>query len=423
MEGARLPPEGSGPEKRPPWPRWIDGELAVVAAGIALGSLALGGRHDFTAWRSALLGAAILPWIVETRVTFPRLPFAGWVIGWEAAYLFAGGDPFSLMLLVLLVGRISAVGSLWESLLVAAACIAVPVARSLTPGYSTLWAYWTVAVGIAYLAGRSLDYQRRLVAELRVAQAELARRAASEERQRIARELHDVIAHSLTVTMLHLTAARLALEADPREAADALAEAERLGRQSLADVRRAVGVLRAGGDRGEHGGTESPLPAAEDIPELVRRYREAGLGVELRMEGDPSALPAAAGLAAYRIVQESLNNVVRHAPGARADVEVRVGPSEAVIVVRDSGPPDVPSAGGHRDGGGLGVMGMRERAGLLGGVLRAGPDGAGWTVECRFPLQDQAVAEPGEPLPASGVPDPGSDPPRPSPNVVQTATP
>ncbi len=390
MERASGPDGGSRFTPKSPWPRWIDGELAIVAAGIALGSLALGGRHEFTAWRLALLGAAIVPWVLETRVTFPLLPFSAWVIGWETAYLFSGGDPFSLMLFVLLVGRTSAVGTLTESRLVAAGCVAVPAVRSLTvAGYSTSWAYWTVAVGIAYLAGRSMNYQRRLVAELHAAQAELARRAASEERQRIARELHDVIAHSLTVTMLHLTAARLALENDSGEAAEALAEAERLGRQSLADVRRAVGVLRDGGERGA---TESPLPGAADIPDLVGRYRDAGLAVELRMDGDPAGMRAAAGLAAYRIVQESLSNVVRHAPGARADVGVQVGSREAVVRVRDSGP-----GGGHRavpagDGGGLGLMGMRERATLLGGTFRAERSGAGWTVECRLPLQDEAGA-------------------------------
>src|SRR6266496_1539643 len=131
---------------RSPWPRWIDGELAVVAVGIAVGSLALGGRHEFTSWRSALLAAAVLPWVLETRVTFPTLLLAGWVVGWESAYLFSGGEPFSLMLFVLLAGRTSAVGTRAESRLVAAGCVAVPIVRSLAvPGYSTLWAYWTVA--------------------------------------------------------------------------------------------------------------------------------------------------------------------------------------------------------------------------------------------------------------------------------------
>jgi signal transduction histidine kinase len=402
MEPASGPGGGSRPTQSSSLPRWIDWELAMVAAGIAVGSLALGGRHEFTAWRSALLGAAILPWVLETRVTFPQLAFAGWIVGWESAYLFLGGDPFSLMLFVLLVGRTAAVGTRWESRLVAAGCVAVPVVRSLTvPGYSALWAYWSVAVGIAYLAGRSMNYQRRLVAELHAAQAELSRRAAWEERQRIARELHDVIAHSLTVTMLHVTAARLALDHDPQEAAEALGDAERLGRQSLADVRRAVGVLRVGLDRGA---TESPLPSAADIPDLVGRYRDAGLAVELRMEGDPSVLPAAAGLAAYRIVQESLSNVVRHATGARTTVDVRVAAREAVIRVRDSGAPRGPGAVASRDGGGLGLVGMRERAVLLGGTLRAEPEGVGWIVECRLPVQDPAAVGSAEATPAPITP-------------------
>jgi len=388
----------------------------VVAVGIAVGSMALGGRHEFTVWRSALLGMAILPWgLGATRLPLPRLVFSAWVIGWESAYLFSGGESFSLMLLVLLTGRMAAEGGLGEARLVAAGGCAVPIVRSLTvPGYSTLWVYWTVAVGIAYLAGRAMSYQRRLLDELHAAQAELARRAASEERRRIARELHDVIAHSLTVTMLHLTAARLALETDPREAAEALADAERLGRQSLADVRRAVGLLQAG----DEGGTETPLPSAADIPELVRRYREAGLAVELRLEGEPSRLGAATGLASYRIVQESLNNVVRHAPGAKAEVEVRVGPVEAAIRVRDTGapgtaPPPGPAAKAHPDpgdGGGLGVMGMRERASLLGGTFRAGPEGRGWAVACSLPLQEQdtATASPDERLRVEAPSAPGT---------------
>ncbi len=374
-----------GLAERGPWPRWIDGELAVVAIGLAAGTVAIGGRDQITPLRLALLGAAVLPWIIESLgVTMPPLVFAGWVAGAEAAFLFDGGETFSLMLLILLTGRTAAGARALDAYVVAAASVAVPVIRSITaPGYTNLWTYWSAATVIAYLAGRSMRYQRQLVEELRGAQAELARRAASDERQRIARELHDVIAHSLTVTMLHLTAARLALETDPGEAAAALAEAERLGRQSLADVRRAVGVLRAG----REGGTASPLPSAADIADLVDRYGEAGLSVSLDMRGDPSILSAAAGLAAYRIVQESLNNVVRHAPGARAEVTVEIASRGAEISVHDSGP----ARGGGispYDGGGLGLLGMQERATLLGGTFRAGPDGPGWTVRCALPVGD-----------------------------------
>jgi signal transduction histidine kinase len=226
-------------------------------------------------------------------------------------------------------------------------------------------------VGAAYLVRR----EQALVAQLRAAQAGLADRARAEERNRIARELHDVIAHSLTVSLLHLASARMAVRFDPADAERALAEAERLGRASLDEVRATVGLLKADGGADE--GPAAPLPGMTGIPDLVERFRAAGAPVTLTVDGDADAVPATTGLAVYRIVQEALTNAAKHAGGAPVTVTVAVG---ADVGVR------VDSAGRPRHGHGLGMDSMRERAESLGGTLTAGPGGRGWLVSAALPL-------------------------------------
>src|SRR5262249_6713125 len=145
--------------------------------------------------------------------------------------------------------------------------------------------------------------QRDLMEQLRDAQAELAVRARADERNRIAGELHDVIGHALTVSLLHISGAQLALNDDPEAARASLAAAERLARTSLGDVRAAVGVMRAG-----QSGDMVPVPTAADIAQLVESFRRAGTPIELDVRGDLGGLNATSGLAVYRIVQESLTN-------------------------------------------------------------------------------------------------------------------
>jgi signal transduction histidine kinase len=198
------------------------------------------------------------------------------------------------------------------------------------------------------------------------------------ERRRIAVEIHDIAAHALAVMVLHLTGARMRLQregADP-ELVDSLAQAERLGRQSLDDVRRTVGLLRE-----ETTSTAPPLPGAADIRGLVAEYRAAGLDVELETHGQAiDSVPPATGLALYRIVQESLANAVKHAPGA--EVHVRVDLDSGVRVqVRNS----ITGSASTNGSNGHGLEGMRERALLLGGWLRAGPSDGTWLVECCIP--------------------------------------
>jgi signal transduction histidine kinase len=234
------------------------------------------------------------------------------------------------------------------------------------------WGAWMVGVIFTALAGALIGHQLELVAQLRAAQAGLAARARAEERNRIARDLHDVIAHTLTVSLLHVMSARLAVEHDPADAARALAEAERLSRESLAEVRQVAGLVRAS--------QESPLPGAAELPALISRFQSAGANITFAVDGDPGQLPATVGLALYRILQEALTNVVKHAPGAPVTAQVAIASGQVTLAVDSLGP------AGNGNGTGLGLVSMRERAESLGGSCEAGPSGAGWLVRATLPL-------------------------------------
>lgn len=237
---------------------------------------------------------------------------------------------------------------------------------------------YIVGVALGWLVGMMLQYQRKFLYQERESQAIRAAQAASEERRRIAREVHDVIAHSLSITLLHLTAARHALQTDRDvdDAVEALVDAERLGRQAMADIRRTIGLLDAAPAR------LVPEPGIGDIEDLVGDFVRAGLDVRCTREGDLGAVSAGVGLALYRIGQESLANVVKHAPGASARVRLAVDAAAVRMVVDNT----VPSGQPRDAGGGMGLSGMRQRAELLGGRITAGPREDGWTVRAEFPL-------------------------------------
>lgn len=235
------------------------------------------------------------------------------------------------------------------------------------------WIAWLGGVTFTFVVSGLGRRQLTLLNELKAAQAQLASRVRAEERSRIAHEVHDVIGHALTVSLLHISSARLALDEDPTVAADSLAEAERLSQQSLAEVRRTIGMMR-----NLPGSPVTPTPGAADVESLVEDVRRAGANVELSIHGRPSEVGATEGLTLYRILQEALTNVLRHAPNAHAEIEIEFEEKRTRISVRSDGKPG-PA------GTGVGLMTMRERAELLGGTLKAGPNGTGWLVEAELP--------------------------------------
>ena len=242
------------------------------------------------------------------------------------------------------------------------------------------WGAWLAGTTLTVAFSLLIRHDRYLLRRLRLAQAGLAEQARAQERNRIARELHDVIGHTLTVSLLHVQSARLAVEHDPADAGHALAEAERLGRECLAEVRTAVGMLR----EDDAADRISPLPGAAGLPALVEQFRSAGADVTLTVEGDIAGLPATTGLAVYRIAQEALTNAAKHAPGAPTEVGLRVWGGEVTLTVDSrTGPGKAASTGA---GPGLGVISMRERAESVGGSCEAGPGGRGWLVRARLPL-------------------------------------
>lgn len=201
-------------------------------------------------------------------------------------------------------------------------------------------------------------------------------RATLAERQRIAAEVHDLVAHSLSVTMLHLNGARQTLsDGDVDEARAALDDAEAVGREAMADIRRTVGALREGES------DSAPLPTAADIPALVERYRGAGLPIQFVQTGQPDGLSSSSGLGMFRVAQEALANVAKHAPGVPAQVTLDFGPHELRLEVRNA---YRPSARGE----GSGLHGMQTRASQLAGNLSAGPVGDEWVVDLRLPARE-----------------------------------
>jgi signal transduction histidine kinase len=204
-----------------------------------------------------------------------------------------------------------------------------------------------------------------------------AEAAANEERRRIARELHDIISHSLGVLVLQAGAAEQVLERDPERAREVLRSIRATGQEAIGEMGMLLGVIR-----GEAVASREPQPSLSDLEGLVKKMREAGLGVELDIEGERRALPAALELSAFRIVQEGLTNALKHAGHANARVILRYGEAELELEVADDG-------GGAANGSGSrrGLAGVGERVAVFGGRLDAGPrpDG-GWTLRAGFPL-------------------------------------
>ena len=216
----------------------------------------------------------------------------------------------------------------------------------------------------------------------------MADRAVTEERLRIARELHDVVAHTMSVVAVHAGTGRMVADDDPAAARQALATIETTTRSALSEMRRMLGMLRSSDGGGP--GTLAPAPGLGDLDALVADVVRSGVTVEVRVEGDRGPVPAGVDLAAYRIVQEALTNVIKHAGQVRATVVVRYS-GDAITVEVDN---DAPVHGDARPAGstvGHGLVGMRERVAMYDGDLHAGPcPSGGFHVAARLPFGEPA---------------------------------
>jgi signal transduction histidine kinase len=242
------------------------------------------------------------------------------------------------------------------------------------------WFMLSAAYGVGFaLRGQRVEstVQARRAERLEQEREQSARAAAAEERVRIGRELHDVVAHAISVIVVQSQAAQRVLEGEQPSAREALGSIETTGRQALVEMRRLLGVIRKEDDDA----LLAPRPGLAHLDELAAHVREAGLPVELRVEGDAKPLPPGVDLSAYRIVQEALTNSLKHAGPASARVVVRYGVDGVELEITDDGR-------GLADDrvGGHGLVGMRERAAVVGGDVEAGPNGGrGYAVRARLP--------------------------------------
>jgi signal transduction histidine kinase len=263
--------------------------------------------------------------------------------------------------------------------------LACPLGIYLHPGQDQD-AIQAAAAAAGWVAGDIVrtrrTYRQRLELETRRQAVEIQARARAEERLRLSREVHDVVSHSLSMIAVRSGVARLLLDERPAEARVALATIETASRSALDDLRQMLRQIRD-----PVVGDDTAMPTLSDLPLLVDRLRESGLRLSYVCTGQPRAYGTALELSAYRIAQEALTNVVKHAPAASASVEVAHGQAELTIAVTDDGagppPPDPKSPG-------LGIIGMQERAAMLGGQLTAGPRPAGgFAVVARLPVADR----------------------------------
>ncbi|MFI1736930.1 sensor histidine kinase [Streptomyces sioyaensis] len=374
--GARLP--------------WVS--TVVVAVAVTMGSGFAGhkqpGRVPVDSLARALLiaGAALLLY----RHRYPRAVALG-TAAVTAVYL-AAGYPYGPVFLILALGAFSAVvaghrtvawcalGGVWVAHVLVAHWLYPLLPPHKGPGswgQELLALVWVVAV---MALSELVRVRREQLARAGAERAAAERRRADEERLRIARELHDVLAHSISVINVQAGVGLALLDQDPEQARTALTTIKDASKEALGEVRQVLGTLRTPGDA-----PRSPAPGLDRLPELTEQARHAGLAVDISTEGARAALAPGTDLAAFRIVQEALTNIVRHSGSRTARVLLRYLPGVLEIRVDDDGP--ATSGAGEPSGGGNGLVGMRERAAALGGTVEAGPrpDG-GFRVRARIPL-------------------------------------
>jgi signal transduction histidine kinase len=389
---------------------------SLIDVGIALGLSALsivallggaedaGGRDPLSV---ALLLAETLPLVVRRRwpiavlvVTLGATLLHAWLADTESLSESLGALVAMFTVAEMYERRVAALAALFVAVAFAGLTISkVGLPAGLSGMIQTL-----LAVAGAWALGDWAQTRRRYAdavaetARLQAAAAlSAADRAVQDERDRIARELHDIVSHHVSVMVIQAGAARLAIDKRPEDARTALSAIERTGRRAMTDMRRMLGVLVDAGSSSAGDpatSTLEPMPDLGRLGALVEEVQAAGLPVSLRVEGTPAAIDPGVSLSAYRIVQESLTNILKHAPGARAEVTVHWSPRAIELEITDSG--GRRGVGGRArealPGAGRGLVGMRERAALYGGTLEAGPTSTGFRVVAHLPIDDGVPA-------------------------------
>jgi signal transduction histidine kinase len=369
---------------------WFELLIGALAVAAILDLLLAPGAPSTSLW-FAVPAVSVLMLPLFTRRRFPfGAPAAYWILA--AALSFVDGVLIPSIESLFPVGLASAalLGNLrdtrqaWTGLAIVLAGITAVVYN--IPGHATSeLILLPVDFGIAWAAGFALRAraEQAEAAEVRATQAERDREAAArvavaEERARIARELHDIVAHAVSVMVLQVGAVRHKLPQTLGEDRDALGRVEQAGRTALAEMRRLLGAMRRDGDGVELG----PQPGLDGLESLLQDVGRAGLPVRLHVEGESFPLPRAIDLSAYRIVQEALTNALKHARASSADVTFRYRPDEVEVEVVDDG-----AGGAVSDGLGHGLVGIRERVKIYGGQMSAGtaPQG-GFALSARLPL-------------------------------------
>jgi signal transduction histidine kinase len=359
-------------------------DTLLAAVLLTLSSVWLAGV-PFSGVRPAIVQTALIAAVAVRRlwpsvvfVFTSGLAFAQWLLGFPLM-----GDVALLVALYTVAAHQSRIRALLAAGVLEAGAVmaAVKWEPAGTPARSLLFLSATVVAalfaGLAVASGsRYLTWLDERARRLEVERDQQAVIAAAAERTRIARELHDIVSHSLSVVITLADAAAVVSRIDADRAGEAMTEVSEVGRRALTDMRAMLGVLRTE----ELPAALAPQPGAADLAALVDGVRATGLAVDLDIVGSPFPLGAAAELTTYRIVQEALTNTLRHAGARHARVTIGYDQPQVTLTVADDGTPSAPGPGsGH------GIDGMRERAALHGGTLRAGPaDGGGWLVQARF---------------------------------------
>jgi signal transduction histidine kinase len=361
----------------------VDAALAAAASalvGLLLVASSAGHRASVAAVSAAVVAGCLvgLRWRLPTAVLIP------WLYGPPVgSLLHQRGEGVVFLVVVALSYLVLREDDGRLRVAAGVLAVAVPGTVQLVVHDDWGWPFWTGGLVVTWLSAEQVRRFRALVAELEATRERLAEQAVHLERRRIAAELHDLVGHSLGVLLLHVTGARRRIGDDPAGAEEALRRAESIGRSGLAEIRRSVAALRD-----ETGTSLAPATTAADVPALVAATAAAGCAASLEVSGSLAEVEPITGLAVYRVVQESLANAARHAPGAAVRVSVAVGAADVEVTVADTGAQTRP-----RGAAGVGLVGMRERVEALGGTLSAGRTEAGWTVRAVLPRAAPAPLE------------------------------